>query len=228
MQSIIIGAGEIGTALHKIIGGEIVDRIEGNFSNPIHYDIIHIAFPYTEEFESEVKRYQQLFKAKHTVIHSTCPVGTCSKLGAISSPVNGIHPHLEQSLRTFIKFLGGSNDEVNDYFRRAGFKIYTFDKPETTELMKLMCTTFYGVCLEYVKDLKEQCDKYGVPFEAWTLWTNNYNKGYTKLGHPQYYRPNLTPPQGKIGGHCVLPNAKLIKTKFTDILNGNTETEKSI
>jgi len=218
MQSIIIGAGEIGTALHKIIGGEITDVSVGPGGQ---YDIINICFPYSEGFIEEVKRYQALYNAKHTVIHSTIPVGTSAKLGAIHSPCNGIHPHLEQSLRTFIKFLGGSNDEVNDYFRRAGFKIYTFDKPETTELMKLMCTTFYGVCLEYVKDVKKQCDKYGTPFEAWSIWTENYNSGYTKLGHPQYHRPNLIPPQGKIGGHCVGANAKLIQTKFTDILNGN-------
>ena len=218
MKTIILGQGEIGNALHKIVGGEITDKTGGEFSSPMYYDIIHIAFPYSDEFESEVKRYQELFHTKYTVIHSTVPVGTSSRLGAIHSPVNGIHPHLEQSLKTFIKFLGGSNAEVDDYFRRAGFKIYTFDKPETTELMKLICTTFYGVCLEYVRDVKEQCDKYGVPFEAWTLWNNNYNKGYTKLGHPQYYRPNLVPPKGKIGGHCVLPNAKLIETKFTKLL----------
>lgn len=219
MNSLIVGNGEIGQSLYKIVGGHIIGRTD--IESSMNYFVMHICFPYSDEFESEVKRYQELYKPKYTVIHSTVPVGTSTKLGSIHSPVNGVHPNLEESLRTFTKFIGGSNNEIDNYFRRAGFRIYTFDKPETTELMKIMCTTFYGVCIEYVRDVKEQCDKFGVPFEAWTLWTNNYNQGYEEMKQPQYKRPNLTPPKGEIGGHCVLPNAKLLKTRFTDLLNGD-------
>lgn len=218
MKSIIIGQGEIGKSLHKIIGGDIRDLIVEP-SSVKQYDIIHICFPFSDNFIDIVEAYKRLYQSKYTVIHSTVPVGTSRKCHAIHSPCNGIHPHLEQSLRTFVKFLGGANQEVVDYFRRNGFTVYPFDKSETTELMKLMCTTFYGVCLEYARDVKEQCDKYGVPFEAWNLWTQAYNDGFRLLSQPQYFRPNLFPPQDKIGGHCVLPNAKLIDTKFTKFLN---------
>lgn len=63
-----------------------------------------------------------------------------------------------------------------------------------------------------------QCDKYKVPFEAWTIWNDNYNTGYKRLGQDQFVRPNLVPIMSKIGGHCVRPNAKLIDTKFSKLL----------
>jgi hypothetical protein len=52
MESVIIGDGEIGTSLHKVIGGSIVGKIENTIRG---FDIIHICFPYSNEFISEVK-----------------------------------------------------------------------------------------------------------------------------------------------------------------------------
>jgi len=215
MDSLIIGNGEIGQALHKVIGGNIT----GITNIPGKYDIIHICFPYFNKFVEEVKRYQKLYLPKYTVIHSTVPVGTSRKCDAIHSPVVGLHPYLEESLKTFVKFLGGNGvDEVADYFRRMNVRVYITDKPETTELMKLMDTTHYGIEIEFVKDIKRLCTKYGLPFEMWTLWVENYNSGYENLGHPEYKKPNLIPIMRKIDGHCVLPNADLIETKFTKFL----------
>lgn len=218
-NSLIIGNGEIGKSLHKVIGGDIRDT-EGEMGD---YDIIHICFPYSDKFENEVKSYQILYSPKYTLIHSTVPVGTSRKLKAIHSPVIGRHPYLEESIRTFTKFIGGGNQEVIDYFRRCGMRVYPFDKPETTELMKILDTTFYGVCIEYTKEVKRQCDKFGVPFEAWTLYTNNYNEGYQKLGCPEFTRPNLSPVMGKIGGHCVVNNCNFLDNKFTNLIKENNE-----
>jgi len=215
MNSIIVGDGEIGKSLHKIIGGDIT----GYTLRPEKYDIMHICFPYSEEFIEEVERYKELFHPKYTVIHSTVPVGTSRQCEAIHSPVMGIHPYLEESLKTFTKYLGGDNaEEVSDYFRRFGIKVYITDKSETTELMKLMCTLKYGIDIEFTKDVKRQCDKYKVPFEFYTLWNENYNKGYTKLEQEQFVRPNLIPNMKKIDGHCVRNNAELIETTFTKLL----------
>ena len=216
MDSLIIGNGEIGSALHKILGGDVVDK-DGMGAK--EYDIIHICFPYFNGFDDEVRKYQDWYKPRHTVIHSTVPIGTSRKCGAIHSPVSGIHPFLEEGLRTFPKYLGGEKaSEVADYFRRKGFKVYITDKPETTELTKILCTTYYAMSIEYTKDVKEQCEKYGVPFEFWTVWNENYNKGYEKLGFPEYMRQNLVPIMTKQGGHCTLPNCELLETKFTKFI----------
>lgn len=225
-SSVIIGAGEIGKSLfHALNIYYNVYLLDKEWSVADHeIGVLHITFPYSEEFVSEVKRYQQLFNPEITVIHSTVKPGTSRELGAVHSPVIGIHPHLQESLTTFTKFLGGARaHEVADYFRRAGMKVYLFDSQETTELMKILDTSFYGMCVEYTKDVKVQCERYGVPFEAWTLWTQNYNRGYEELGYPEFTRPNLVPIMKKIGGHCVLPNTNLLDTKFTKILRDLNE-----
>ena len=216
MESLIIGNGEIGSALHKILGGDVIDKDE---TGAREYEIIHICFPYFKGFEDEVKKYQDWYRPKYTVIHSTVPVGTSRKCNAINSPCSGIHPFLEEGLRTFPKYLGGEKaSEVADYFRRKGFKVYITDKPETTELTKILCTTYYATCIEYTKNVKEQCDKYDVPFEFWTIWNSYYNQSYEKLGFPEYMRQNLVPIMTKQGGHCTLPNCELLETKFTKFI----------
>ena len=220
MNSLIIGGGEVGKSLYKILQNYHPTRIINKTEEKIEgIDIIHICFPYSEEFESEVKRYQALYNPKYTVIHSTVPVGTSRRLNAVNSPVLGVHPYLDEGIKIFIKFLGGEKTgEIADYFRRANIKVYITDRQESTELMKIMDTTYYGLCIEYTKEVKRLCGKYKVPFELWTLWTDNYNRGYKELKQEQFTRPNLVPMLKKIAGHCVLQNAVLLKSKFTKFL----------
>lgn len=219
---LIIGFGEIGKSLYNILKEYYVvgalDRHE-EIDVPYKVDVIHIAIPYSDKFIETVKEYQKIYNPKYTIIHSTVPPGTSRECNAIHTPVIGIHPNLESGIRTFTKFLGGEQaSEVADYFRRVGIKVYLFDKQETTELMKILDTTFYGVCIEYVKEVKRLAEKYGVPFEAWSIWTDNYNKGYQKLEHPEFTRPNLVPIMKKVGGHCVLPNTHMIESPFTELI----------
>lgn len=208
-KTLIIGAGEIGTSLRNIFASHyetiIIDK-----NNDFDWDpeIIHIAFPYSKNFVKYVKSYQKKYKPKFTVIHSTVPVGTSRKCNAVHSPVVGLHPFMEESIKTFTKYLGGEHSSlVAQYFRRANIKIYITDKSETTELMKILSTSFYGVLIEWTKEVKRLCNENNVPFEMWTIWTNNYNSGYTKLGHPEYVRPNLVPIMTGQGGHCTQSNA---------------------
>lgn len=216
MNSLIIGAGEIGNSLRKVIGGEII----GSHYDRAQFDIIHICFPYSEEFESEVKRYQELHKPKYTVIHSTVPVGTCRKLGAIHHPVIGMHPNLAKSFLIFTQLLSGKKaSEVTDYFRRKGLRIYLLDNQETTELGKFSQTTFYALMIEYIKTLKKECDNKGLSFtEVYTLFSKIYNEGYEKLGYPEYKMPLLTPIMTKQGGHCTLPNLEFWDNDFTALI----------
>lgn len=221
-STIIIGAGEIGSALARVLADYKPTVIDSRSVSNDKFEIMHIAFPYSENFEAYVKDYQKRYKPKFTVIHSTVKIGTSKRLKAIHSPVLGIHPHLEEGIKTFTKFLSGKKANlVADYFRRAGLRVYIFEKSETTELMKILDTTFYGICIEYTKDVKKIAEAYKIPFEAWTLWTNNYNEGYTKLNHPEYVRPNLVPIMTDIKGHCVMPNTELLATRFTKFLQDN-------
>jgi len=209
MKHLIIGDGEVGTAL----GSAMEIAVWGKHDWSEHFDIIHICFPYSEEFESEIKRYQELHTPKYTIIHSTVPLGTSRKCGAIHSPIRGIHPNLEEGIRTFVKFIGGEQaSEVADEFRRKGMKVMLFDEPETTEAMKLFDTEYYRVCIEFAQRVKRYCDKHQLSYsEVYRLANITYNEGYKELGHPEFVRPVLEPIMKEIGGHCVMPNKKLIE-----------------
>jgi len=221
LKTLIIGNGEVGKALYNILSKYYATLItDKEILSDKDIEIIHIAFPYSKHFIKDVKEYQRIYKPKYTVIHSTVPVGTSRQCNAIHSPVKGIHPYLEKSIKTFTKFLGGSQaGEVADYFRRAEINVYITDKQESTELIKIDSTNWYGVCIEKTKETKELCDRYDVPFELFTLWTKDYNEGYERLGFSQYKRPLLIPIMKTLGGHCIRQNAKLIKTRFAKLIN---------
>lgn len=214
MKTLIIGAGEVGTALAAVLKDydpSLIDK--GEDIHPDWVEILHVAFPYSDKFIEYVKEYQEKYKPKYTVIHSTVPVGTSSQLDAVHSPIRGLHPNLESGIRVFVKFLGGKQaSEVADYFRRAGLRVQLFDRPETTEAMKLWDTTYYGVCIDFAKRVKTYCDKHGLNFhEVYTLANQSYNEGYSALGHPEFVRPVLQPIMKPTGGHCIEPNKELLK-----------------
>ena len=221
MKTLIIGNGEVGTSLYRILKPYYPVTIKNKEKLKIKgIEILHICFPYSKDFIKKVREYQKEYKPKYTIIHSTVKVGTSRKLDAVHSPIIGIHPFLEKSLKTFIKFLGGEKaGEVADYFRRTGMRVYIVDKSETTELAKLSQTTQYALMIEYVKDLKRECDKYDVPFsEVYTLFSQNYNDGYQKLGYPEYKLPLLIPIMKPQRGHCTIPNCNFWDTEFTKLI----------
>src|SRR3990167_352386 len=217
MKSLIIGAGEVGVALSKVLADyhpdmyDLAHGVEPNLGTT--YEIMHITFPYSLKFIDYVKAYQEKYKPKYTVIHSTVPVGTSRELGAIHSPIRGIHPNLEGGIRTFTKFLGGEQaSEVADYFRRAGLRVFLFDRQENAEALKLFDTEYYRVCIEFAHRVKKYCLEHGLSFsDVYRMGNITYNEGYTKLGHSEFVRPVLEPIMKEIGGHCVLNNKELIK-----------------
>ncbi len=219
MTHLIIGSGEIGEALWNLIGELQYADLEDYHQAPLceyPVDVMHIAFPYEEGFEKEVKRYTEMYEPSYVVIHSTVPVGTCSTLQATHSPVMGKHPHIYEALTTFTKFVGGKDaDEVADIFRFIGMNVQICRKSETTELAKLMSTLYYSLCIEFAKHAEELCNEHGVPFsEAYTIWNQEYNKGYGEMDMEYVQRPVLQPMQKRQGGHCTLNNLDLIKSKF--------------
>ena len=226
MKTLIVGMGEIGKALSNILqqhyevweinaqnGSSSGVGMNGYIAKRPDFEILHIAFPYSEEFISEVKRYQEQYKPKYTIIHSTVPRGTSRQLNAIHSPCICQHPFIEEGLRTFPKMLGGEQaSEVADYFRRAGMKVVLFDAPETTEVAKLFLTEYYRHCIEFTQRVKRYCDEHELNFsEVYRIPNEIYNEGYKKLGFEEFVRPILEPIMEPIGGHCVKNNEKIMK-----------------
>ncbi len=214
MDSLVIGMGEIGTAIQAIFQCSGIGKDDEPIYN--HYDILHICFPYSKGFINHVKQYQKRFTPTHTIIHSTVPLGVNRKLDSIASPCRGIHPNLEEGIRTFPKILAGEKAYlVADYFRKKGLKVILYDEPEAAEAAKLFDTEYYRHCIEFALEVKKYCNKHNLNFsEVYTIPNITYNEGYTQLGHPEYTRPVLQPIMTTIGGHCLRPNQKLLKVKL--------------
>ena len=229
----IVGYGQVGQAVAKLYSETdttktwfsfdkilIHDPYQGMMDDISDVDILNVCIPYTKDFVSVVS---DLPTANwYTVIHSTVPVGTTEKFGHkfLHSPVRGVHPNLYEGLKTFVKFIGGDEELVQAYsglLKTLGIETHICKDAKTTELSKLADTTYYGLCIAFTSDMKKLCDEYDLDFmEVMTKYNNTYNEGYKKLGKPNVVRPVLYPTD-KIGGHCIIPNAKLLpRTKLID------------
>ncbi len=217
--AIIVGNGEIGSALAEVLGPyhdlKVVDIVRNTTPRTAGCDFMHICFPYETvagDFVGEVRRYARAYKPQVIVIHSTVKPGTSRQCGATHSPVVGIHPYLAESLRTFKKMIGGpSAGRVARHFMAAGMRVQLYPEPEITEWMKVLSTTYYGLQISWAQHVNEIAERENIPFSAWREWTADYNEGYAALGRPEYVRPTIQPVKGPIGGHCCLPNLGLLR-----------------
>lgn len=220
MKGLIIGAGQIGTALYKALKDFYPTRIrDKNEEIEELFDILHICFPYSKDFIEDVKDYQEIYRARYTVIHSTVPVGVSRQCQAFHSPVRGKHPHLEKSLKKFVKYLAPPDRKLKEYFEKTGIEIKLVKKSETTEALKLWDTTQYGWNIILEKEIYQWCKENKVDFNiVYTDANKTYNKGYEELENPQFKKYILKHIKGQIGGHCILQNCDLLPHQITKII----------
>ena len=190
MKHLVIGLGEVGSAIRNILDCDGYDPYKegGTLNGP--YDMVHICFPWQAEFVKEVRRYTGSGKAKHVVIHSSVPIGTCDAEGWTHSPVRGVHPNLEEGIRTFVKYFGGQGAELAAHvFDDLGIKTKTFETARTTEAAKLLDTTQYGLMIMIEKRIHEWCERNNVRFDlVYNEFNRTYNTGYIQLGMPHVVR----------------------------------------
>ena len=226
MKSLIIGAGEIGTSLFNVL--KTAHEVKIRDVEDLEMDgveVLNICYPYSDAFVEVTNAYIEKYKPTLVIIHSTVKIGTTREIGeiAVHSPCHGKHPNLEEGLKAFKKFIGGEDigqmNLAHDYLNYAGIRGIIVESPETSELSKILCTTYYGWNLIFMKEVAKICERYGASFdEVYTLWNTYYNEGYQKLGQDQFTRPVLKNVEGKIGGHCVIPNCDLIDSIITNII----------
>lgn len=231
----ILGYGEVGRAMAKFYAQPLIkDRDRDDFAGR-HLDVLHVCIPDSESFVDIIGKIIKSTKAQLVIIHSTVAVGKTKKLFAkfknvVHSPIRGIHPYLYEGIKTFTKYIGTDNQSLGEraarHLRSIGIKHVKVVTPSaTTELGKLLDTTYYGLCIAYHAYANKLCYKVGADFDgAMTDFNNSYNVAYKKLGKKNVIRPVLYPPQGnKITGHCVTQNAEIIQKIF-----GPDEILKSI
>jgi len=220
----ILGYGEVGQSLAKFYKNPKIKDLKRD-DGLKGVDILHVCIPWSDEFTKTIEKEIKEIKPKLTIIHSTIEPGVTKslseKLGGmiVHSPIRGIHPYLYEGIKTFVKYIGADEKKAGllakKHFERLGVKTKVFNSSLTTEIGKILDTTYYSLCIAWHGENKKLCDKMGIDFdEAVTHFNQTYNDGYKKLGKHNVVRPVLNPPKGYIGGHCLISNTKLLKKYF--------------
>ncbi len=151
---------------------------------------------------------------KALIIHSTVPPNTTkviqdsSKVPIIYSPIRGVHKRFLEDLKRYKKFYAiqkqiASAEIELEFNKRFPNNVYLL-KPITLELAKLLCdTTYYGMLIAYRKATDMIAKKYEVDGDEMWQFAKEINEFPNN-------RPVMFNDHKKIGGHCVMPNLKLL------------------
>jgi len=223
VNSCICGLGEVGSAVKEVLS-EVGYEVFGlDLNTEITFDeceYLNICIPYSDSFVDIVNNYVDKFKPSLTIIHSTVPVKTTRKIKglAVNSPVRGKHPFLADGLRKYIKYVGYNDEQsyllAKGYLEKA-FTCNFIKNSDVTEFMKLASLAFYLVYLAVADEVNELSKKLGIPFGEVKGWIMTQNAEIDKF-YDNMRWPIISPPEGKPGGHCVMPVTKLF---FGECLN---------
>ena len=230
----LVGCGEVGSAIKKIeeqANNTVYVFEKGNHPKVNDYEFCHICIPYSKQFERIVLEYMIINKPKYTIIHSTVPPGTTkniensTNMPIVHSFIRGVHPDLHNSIKTFVKYVGGEKKYVDKsikHLESIGIPCHSLSDAKTSEYAKLLSTTYYSLNIAYAKYCDNLCKKEGLKYEeVYTLPNITYNNGYKKLGKKHVIRPVLYPPKDGIGGHCCIENAIVLHKLNNDKLIKN-------
>jgi len=223
----ILGYGEIGKSLVKFYKNPRIKDLKRD-DGLKGVEILHICIPYNNKFADIVKKEIKEIKPKLTIIHSTIAPATTKKIISglpkelrmvVHSPVRGVHPYLYEGMKTFVKYIGADDKKAGELAKKhlesLGIKTKLVYPAKTSELAKLFCTTYYGLCIAWHGEMAKICKNEKVNFDdVVTELNKTYNEGYAKLGKKNVIRPVLSAPEKGIGGHCIVPNAKILKKYY--------------
>jgi UDP-N-acetyl-D-mannosaminuronate dehydrogenase len=213
---VVVGLGEVGKPLLELMS-KYHDAVGVDVS-PVHnmgkVDVLHICFPFEiPDFVGETARYIDLYRPSLTVVNSTVGIGTTRAIAertstaVVNSPIRGKHARMLEELSVYTKFIGAldpdSGEQAARHFESVGVKTKVLSTPEASELAKLTETTYFGVLLAWAQELERYCDKTGANYDEVVSF-------YEEIK----YLPRVKFFPGVIGGHCVMPNIKILRDCF--------------
>ena len=242
MADILIGFGEVGSALYDILNERrhilIHDPPKG-FEEPFPrkdaIEWMHVSIPYSDSFIDTVLEYRNDFYPRFIVIHSTVPVGTtrtlCEKMGAHGSgefgsfyvyysPIRGRHPNLSRGIRSFPKWYasewdGNADFAFEGYFAMAGMQTRKAPNTDILELMKLWETTSFALQLIMWAEIENETKT--LPGE----YQRNIGAMKSWLWEKRKCYdgdiglvPVLDLVPGPLGGHCLRSNIELVRDRI--------------
>lgn len=220
-RSLIIGLGEVGSALFRVLNeqDEVFGRDLKGSTDFTKIDVMHVCIPYTNDFVKTVLSYREEYNPKLVIVYSSTPIGTCEEIGLdiVHSPIEGQHPNLEPAIGIFNRWLGcidhDALQKASDYWTRFG-DVTEVSSSRFTEFLKLRSTSKYGINIAWTDYEKSVTKSIGMDFETVQEYDRDYNDLYQELGDYDNQRYILYPPNGVIGGHCVVPNAEILNEQF--------------
>ncbi len=232
-DSLIIGSGEVGASIKRVLEKRkkkqkcgIIDRKDSDYKEKLKSTTcktLHICYPYNKRFRKETLKYYTCFAPELVIIHSTVPVGTtnylndtCFDAQIVHSPIRGQHPKLDKAILSFVKYVGTNNQKAFKMAKKemSNMKVKRLKNARETELGKILSTSYYGLCISWHREMERLCKRFDVSFkETVTDFNTTYNAGFKSI-RPNVIRPILSAPKGKIGGHCVSQNAKMLNKQI--------------
>lgn len=212
MTHLVVGAGQVGTAVHTVLARTHHTLIRDMQPMDVPADVLHICIPWHDGFADTVAGYRRYHRAGLVVVHSTVPPGTCDPHGWVHSPIRGRHPRLVDGLTAFVKHFGGREAALAAKpFAACGVPVEVHDRAFDTEAAKLWELIQLGVQVKVQHAIHDWCVEHGAdPDVVYRAFAESYNAGYRSLGEDRFVRPVLDYKPGPIGGHCVRENARLI------------------
>lgn len=226
---VIVGLGEVGKPLFQLLSRHYT--VMGVDIAPLagvqHADVLHICYPFEiRDFVGETARYIEMFGPKLTIINSTVGVGTTREVAertgtpVVNSPVRGKHVRMLEELAHYTKFVGAidpvTGEAAAQHFKAAGLKTKVLSTPEATELAKLTETTYFGLMIAWAQELERYCDLSGA----------NYEEIISFYDEIKFF-PSVKYFPGVIGGHCVMPNIKILgkfaKSDFLEAIQASND-----
>lgn len=200
---------------------------QSNKSSPNDLDVLQICIPVPNKnkFIEISKLYIEKYKPKLTIINSTVPIGTTIELykhcgGLIAhSPCRGVHKNKEYMKKEFIrwtKYVGGATPEAGtaaqEHFALAGLKTKTLANCSDTEFAKLFETTYRTWMIIFFQKMNRLARKYNSTNPDLKIDFDETVDFIEDTHHQRHDRPIMFPDV--IGGHCLLPNSKLMLEEF--------------
>jgi UDP-N-acetyl-D-mannosaminuronate dehydrogenase len=212
---VVVGLGEVGRPLFQILS-RTFDCV-GIDIDPVAVDapvsVMHICYPFpVPNFCQITADYIRMFAPALTIIHATVPPGTTREIESLVddspvafSPVRGKHVRMEQDMMRYRKFVAAPTESAlraaQEHLSEAGFSTAIMPTPEVAELAKLLETTYLGVLIAWAQEM----ERLAVQYEGSFSDVNAFLEEIDFL--PSHIFP------GVIGGHCVLPNIDLLRSR---------------
>jgi len=222
-ENIIVGTGEIGMPLYELMSGVYktlpLDLIhfKDNYKIEANCKFLHICIPGTiKDFDNVIIDFVNKYSPVYVFIHSTLVPGTTRRLNEklkdfliAHTPVHGKHHgnRMKSDMLMYPKYIGIPEDtkpyvfeDIEEHFTKMGFReVRIVLNPDNTEWSKILATTAFGLQVSFAQEVERICDEFGLDYDEVTHF----------FPIQQDVRGAIYP--GFIGGHCVMPNVKIIK-----------------